>query len=1079
MEFRVLGDVAIVVDDIPCDLGLRRRDRCLLGVLLVHIGTDVPVDRLVDLLWGACPPERPRQSIQVSVSRLRRVLTEVGAARLGFELVNRGAGYVLEGDPALVDLHRSRKLCDQARATADPKTRSELLRAAIALHRGPLLGREATDQVRGLLGRSCEETLLAATELRLVADLERGLHGELVEELGALTRDHPLRESLVELRMLALYRAGRRQEALDVYDDARQVLVDQIGLDPRPELSELYLRIQRSDPVLASRSRHAPAPAQLPPDVSNFTGREHQLLELDSHLPTVGPASGAVLITAIAGAGGVGKTALALHWAHRVQDRFRDGQLYVNLHGSSSTSAVRPIEALARFLRALGVAPERVPIDVDEAAALYRSLLADKQVLVVLDNANTPEQLRPLLPGTSGSLALVTSRSRLAGLVVRDGARRVNLDVLLPSEAVALLTRVVGRERIEAEPAATVDLAALCGHLPLALRIAGAALADNELLTIDGFCDRLRGGDRLGSLEVEGDELSSVRATIGLSYAALSPETARLFCLLGLVPGLSFTAPAAACLADVEPPQAVQLLDRLAAAHLIESQGDDRYGLHDLVRDFAREHVQPDGLAALDRLYHWYLRTAHAAAALIHPQMLRLALPGEKPGADFATHAEAITWFDAERANLVAAVLDLPPGLDPAWTWRIGDGMRGYLWLRKLILEWFDIARAGLTAAESRGDPEAQVSAHRSLCMAYASICDYVPAADHARRGLQISGDHGLVLNEPAQLANLGNILVLSGDPAAAVDAFHTALDRDQGAANRMAALVSLSEGLIELGRLGEAVDRIQAGLGLLSAVGEHPNLFASLLSGLGDAFHALGSAGPALAVLADAATVASDIGSVETVAVAHDRMARVRNLLGHHVEALEDAHTALALVSEHRIARLDAKTLCTVAETLGLLGRWEEALSRHAESVRLATERNNAFVRVECLVERAATLLRARRGAEAHVDLDKAAGEARRHGYALLEAQALDLLAQVNVAGGRVDRALDLSQRALDGHRRTGHRPGEATSLIVLGHVTGDPDLWAAARRVLDETGGTAHALVAEPLTRAAFATFLANNDA
>ncbi|MEV6526502.1 BTAD domain-containing putative transcriptional regulator [Longispora sp. NPDC051575] len=1027
MEFRVLGAVEVLVGDIPRDLGLRRMDRCLLGVLLVHLGTPVPVEKLVALLWGDAPPERARQSLHVSVSRLRKALADAPV-----RLATRSAGYVLDGDPTLVDVHRFQALCEQAHAATDPAARSTLAATAIALYRGPLLGTVATERVREHLAGPCAESLLAVTEVRLAADLDLGRHALIVDELDTLGGTHPLRESLAELRMLALYRAGRRQDALDAYERTRGILADRLGLDPRRELTSLYRRIVRADPTLAVPARRSDVvPAQLPPDVADFTGREEHVRRLDGQLSEVSP-SGAVVITALAGAGGVGKTALAVHWAHRVQGRFPDGQLYVNLHGYSSAAPLRPSEVLARFLRALGVAPEKVPLDVEEAAGLYRSLLAGRNVLVVLDNANSPEQVRPLLPGTSGSLALITSRNRLGGLVARDGARRVDVGVLSAAEARALLVPIVGAGRIGLDPDAAADLAELCGYLPLALRIAAAALSDDPQLTTAALCDRLR-GDRLGVLEVPGDAQSSVRVMIGLSHASLSPDAARLFCLLGLVPGGSFTADSAAELADADPAEVSRALDRLVAAHLVDALGGGRFEMHDLVREYAREHPPAGSAEAVERFYRWYLHAAHAAAGLVLPHMVRLPLPADLGRAvrGFDSHEEALSWLDAERVTLIAAVLDPPAGLRPEWKWLISDSLRGYLWLRKLLLEWFDVAGAALAAADTAGEPAAQISAHGSLSLAHATSGSYSHAADHARAALLLSREHGLTANEASQLMNLGNILHLDGEAEAAVEAFEGVLRLNPSTTQHVSVLHNMSSSLYHLGRLREAGEAASAGLAMARDAG-FTSLVASLLSGVGDIHRKLGEPEAALAVLAEAAALARERGGVETVCVAEERIARVHNECGRHDEALSTVEAALVVVRESRHTRFEARTLSTLATTRSLLGFHDEALELHAEAVVLAGEQINV-VRAGCLLDRAETLLRAGLVEAALDGLGDVLAGTRQRGYVMLEAHALNLGAEADSARGRPVQAAAQARTALASHLRMGDRPGEAVSLVVL----------------------------------------------
>src|SRR6266511_4159105 len=473
---------------VPVDLGRRRGERCLLGLLLLEAGRVLPVDRLAALLWDDEPPDHARATLQTHVSRLRARLDPGRQGRYGVRLVSRGDGYLVETDPDRVDVHRFRRLVDAARRLPEPVDRAAGLRRALALWRGAPLADVASERLRDRVCSGLMEERLAALETCVEAELAAGAHHALLPELTDLVAEHPHRQRLAGALMLALHRAGRQPDALAAYHRVRARLADELGLDPGPQLRRLHESILRDDapaetPAPAETSPPAeplvPHPAQLPAEPAYFTGRDEQIAQLDRMIETDARAP-TVAISALSGAGGVGKTALAVHWAHRVRDRFPDGQLYVDLQGYAPAEPARPQDVLARFLRALGVPGDRVPADPDEAAGLYRTMLADKRMLVVLDNAHTADQVRPLLPGSRSCLAVVTSRDRLSGLVAIEGAQRVSLDGLTADEAVALLGRVIGAGRLDAEPDAVAALVDACGRLPLALRIAGANLAEQS-----------------------------------------------------------------------------------------------------------------------------------------------------------------------------------------------------------------------------------------------------------------------------------------------------------------------------------------------------------------------------------------------------------------------------------------------------------------------------------------------------------------------------------------------------------------------------------------------------------------------
>ena len=496
-----------------------------------------------------------------------------------------------------------------------PERAAALLADALGLWRGrALVDVPATLAVEAEAAR-LEEQRLAALEARIDADLACARHAVLIPELRKLVLDYPLRERLWGQLVLALYRSGRQADALSAYREIHQLLEAELGVEPGAALRRLHQRILSADAALdaparsapGARATPAPVPRQLSADVAGFTGRGEHLRRLGQLLGGDGQGPAALVIAAIVGTAGVGKTALAVHWAHQVAGRFADGQLYVDLRGVARRPPLPPAEALAQLLRALGVPAAQVPPELEEAAGTYRSLLAGRRVLVVLDNAASPDQVRPLLPGSPTCLVVVTSRNQLRGLVAKDDARLLTLDVLGRDEAAALVGRVIGDARVRAEPAATAELARLCAHLPLALRIAGANLADHPGQPIADYTAELAEGDRLAKLVVGGDEQTAVRSSLDLSYQRLAPPERRLFRLLGLVPGPDVSAAAAAALAGTTPERAELVLDRLALAHLLARRAPGRFAVHDLLRLYAidralREESEQEREVATRRL---------------------------------------------------------------------------------------------------------------------------------------------------------------------------------------------------------------------------------------------------------------------------------------------------------------------------------------------------------------------------------------------------------------------------------------------------------------------------------------------
>ncbi|WP_456986212.1 BTAD domain-containing putative transcriptional regulator [Kitasatospora sp. cg17-2] len=603
----------------------------MLGTLLLNAGTVVPVARLVDALWDDEPPATAPRQVRNLAGLLRRKLA---AAQDGPPvLLTDGPGYRIAPNGHQVDALTFAHRVSVARGLAErgePAAAVEEFRSALGLWRGPVLD--------GLSGSLLAAGALALDELRLTAwenclDLEAdlGRHRQSIPELTALVAEHPLRDRFVTQLVRALQRAGRRADALAAHRRFAHRLADELGLDPGPELQVLHQELLKDGAAPTQHGaapaprpprprQHLPRPAQLPPALATFVGRRAELSALDGLTDPAGPAAAGIGV--VTGGAGTGKTALAVHWAHRVRERFPDGQLHLNLGGYALDPPLTPHEALARFLRALGTDLERVPGTVDESAALYRSLLADRRVLVLLDNAHNAEQVRPLLPGSAGSLALVTGRDGLTGLTACDGARRLVLDVLPRTEAVELVARIAGAERTRAEPRAAAELAAACGHLPLALGIAAGRLAERPHRTLVEHTAELRDAeDRLTALQIDSDAASAVRVAFDLSYRALQPTAQRLFRLLGLAPGNCISTAAAAALAGSAPAATRPVLEHLAAAHLLSPAGPDRYRLHDLLRCYAAERATAetrpaDRAAARERLRSWHL---HHTGTPLHP----------------------------------------------------------------------------------------------------------------------------------------------------------------------------------------------------------------------------------------------------------------------------------------------------------------------------------------------------------------------------------------------------------------------------------------------------------------------------
>ncbi|HEX6682922.1 MAG TPA: BTAD domain-containing putative transcriptional regulator, partial [Candidatus Limnocylindrales bacterium] len=550
IEFEVLGGVRLRVDGAEVDLA--PMPQRLLGLLLAKRGQSVKVDTMIDALWEHDPPRTARKTVRIYVYRLRALIGDES------RIVRADSGYRLNLKPEELDAARFEQLTTQAaqaRSRGDLEAALCLLDKALGLWRGPAFdGLDRVAEVSTLVSW-LDERRLTAFEDRVDIELELGRHAEAIGPLTRAVAENPYRERLRGQLMRALHRSGRQAEALDAYRQVRQLLATEMGMEPHEELQAIHREVLGQVPTVGQVPRH------LPHDVPDFVGRQQDLEWLDS---MAGARGTPLVITAVAGAGGIGKTALVLHWAHRVAELFPDGQLYVNLRGYDSGSPLRPLDALAHLLRCLGVQRGQVPSEVEVASALYRSLLAERKMLVVLDNACSAEQVRPLLPGVAGCRVVVTSRDRLSGLVAGDGARRLTLGLLPDDNGLALMRRLLGGQRVDAEPEAAARVVALCAGLPLALRIAAAKLADWPAMSLAEYAGDLSDGNRLAALALGGDEERAVTVVIDRSHDSLPAAAQRALRLLGLVPGPEFTAEALAALAGTSVAEAASNLDALA-----------------------------------------------------------------------------------------------------------------------------------------------------------------------------------------------------------------------------------------------------------------------------------------------------------------------------------------------------------------------------------------------------------------------------------------------------------------------------------------------------------------------------------
>ncbi|GIE02368.1 AfsR/SARP family transcriptional regulator [Paractinoplanes durhamensis] len=920
MRFDFLGPLEVRDGERLVALG-GPQQHTVLAVLLAHAGQVVSVDRIADQLWGEAVPPRARSLVQGCVAGLRRALRD-GPAGL---LATRNHGYLLQLPPSSSDLQRFEELAEAARrfaAEESPADASALFREALAWWRGPAFDGIDAPACRAEAAR-LEERRLSVLDECIRAELLLDRPASLVAELRGLVQDHPLRESFWAHLITALHRGDRRADALAAYRTARRTLVEELGIEPGPALRELHRRIL--DPGEQTPPPGRPAPAQLPAAVSAFTGRAAHLKRLDALV-----SQDTVAIGVICGTAGVGKTTLAIEWAHRVADRMDGGQLYVNLHGYATSPPLQPAEALGGFLAALGVPADQMPAEPDQATALYRTLLAGRRMLVVLDNASSAEQVRPLLPGGAGSVVLITSRQTLGGLVARDGAEHLRLGVFDPREADTLLARVLGAERVAAEPAAVATLARLCAYLPLALRIAAANLKLAPESTVAEHVAELRGDRGLGALAVGGDDANAVRAAFDLSYARLDPFTRRLFGLLGAAPGRDVTVADATALAGTD---AAAALTRLAQAHLIDVRGG-RYAFHDLLRLYAAERAAAeDRDDALGRLYDHYVRHAEAAADALYPHMLRLR--PSPPDLPPMTHATALAWLTAEHHNLVLAVAAAAGGAGCL----LADALRGYFHLSRHTADWLTVAEAALVAARRGGDVRAQAAALHSLGTARRSMGEFDVALDHYTETLRLARACGWTESEATTLGNLGIVCRKQGRLAEAAAHLDAALAVDRrsgrraGEANNLGNLAAVYQ---DMGRLAEAADCYAAALTLNGTLGSrHGEALA--LTGLGQVSHQLGRLDDARRHLDAALRRYLQVGDRDGQTVIECCLAELDCDLGRPARAQERAAAALEVARETTDRQTEIMALNALGRADGLLGHHRRAIDQHQLAYDLA----------------------------------------------------------------------------------------------------------------------------------------------
>jgi DNA-binding SARP family transcriptional activator/Flp pilus assembly protein TadD len=970
-EFCILGPLAVRRDEQVVAIRPGKQ-RVVLAALLLSAGRVVPVDELAEALWGDSPPQSARPSLQNYVMRLRKTLADVGVSRITTE----PGGYLISVEAGELDVERFESSLSAARGSRESGSWADAaaqLRAALSLWRGQPLSDVPSEVLKLREVPRLTEMRWQAHEARIDADLHLGHHAEVIAELRQLVATEPLRERLHVLLMTALYRDGQQAGALAAYQSARSTLIQELGAEPGPELRELQQQVLAGDPVQvalpysdqnsdsasAGRSAgHQPGlevpspevPRQLPAATAQFAGRADEMAALGVLIDR--NAVGTVVISAIAGTAGVGKTALAVRFAHQMADRFPDGQLYLNLRGYDPGQPVSAADALAGFLRALGVPGQDISAEPDERAARYRSLLAGRRMLVLLDNASSVEQVRPLLPGTAGCVAIVTSRDSLVGLVARDGARRLDLDLLPQAESVGLLRALIG-VRADADPAAVQALAGQCARLPLALRVAaelavsrpGAPLAD----LVRELADQRQ---RLDLLEVGGDPRTAVRSVFSWSYLHLEVAAARAFRLLSQIPSLDVDYYGAAALTGSAAGQARRVLDQLARAHLIHAVGPDRYGMHDLLRIYARELAASEDSEnerqdALTRLFDYYLHTAAAAMDTLFPaerdRRPRIA-SSATPAPEVATPGAAREWLDAQRAGLVVVAAYTAENGWPAHATRLAAVLFRYLETGGHYPEAITIHAVACRAASSIGDRPAEADALTSLGIMHLRQDRYQQAADQFQQALALYSGTGDRAGEARVVHNLGNVAWLRGRHQDAASYFQHALTLSREIGDRTGMAKALgNHGLVDLeqGRYQQATRHVRQALNLFRQTGDR----------IGET-HALGNLGridllegryqDAASHYQQAVDLARDTGDGISEAYALNGLGSIGWREGRYQDAASDYQQALALFREIGVPYGEAEALNGLGQVFLAAGRPDDARAQHAAALSLAGQIDN-----------------------------------------------------------------------------------------------------------------------------------------
>lgn len=1052
----------IVVGGRPARIIRAPKQRVLLAALLLRPNRFISTHELIDILWQTNQPVDARAALQVHVTRVRHAL-ELSARNGSQPIRTLDDGYLMDVPPDGLDLSlfdTAVERAKQARATADLAGEDRALNDALALWRGEVLADIPCERLQQEEARWLNEQRLQVTERRFDVDLELGRHQDVLPQIEAQVDRNPLRERLWAQLITALYRCGQQARALEKFHAVRRLLDDELGIEPGPELGVLHQTILTGGPAPASQRAStsttgggvmiADAPlaagtspawrtqCQLPADAADFVGRT-DLLETFAGLIVRADRGNVPPVVMLVGSPGTGKSAFAIHLAHRVRSEFPDGQWYVRLGGSNGMPS-SPAGVMAELLRASGLADAWIPTETEALAATFRARLADHRVLLVLDDASDTAQIAPLLPGTPGCAVLVTSRYDLTDMVALHNARSVSLGELPPAEAVALLARSLGESRVRAEPQAAAELAELSGCLPLALRIAAAILNRRKQQGIGEYIAELRKGNRLRHFAVGGT--AAVRAAFDQSYTALDSEHRRLFRLLGLMPVQHFTVRAVSALMGISVDEAARRLEELAMTHLIECDDTGRFRFHGLLRYYAAERASAENTPAerdaiLSRLFEWYVGSAIAAVRMLYPDVMRVRLP--RPAtkvriASFPDEGSAQSWLRTEGINLLVTLRHAVDFSCPSLGWQFVDALRSYFGSVANNSEWVAAAKSGLRAAIELDNQRAIVAMRFGLGLALRCSGHYAQAEPYLADACSDARKLGMRDFECAALSGIGILRSAAGRPESALDPLRDALAVARQSDFQLAearALRNLGSVYHDLGQLHRAHRAFTAALALNRRLGVW-HYQADNLNEIGFASAELGWFDEAADCFHQALDLGTDLEVRHDQAKSYCGLALTHRRTGNIQDAISHAGRAVRLAREIKDHNTEIIALSLLGTAYRAAGELESAKDCYLSALHLPGTMGHERIEAEILTGLAQTYRLLGCLDQAAECAHDAVRITTQGGLLLSEARARTALVAVQRELGQMDQARDNASRTLAIQRRSGCYLEPAPWLLV-----------------------------------------------